>query len=240
MSPENEWDATREPARLIELLGNRLTVAVARRIAVGYCRTQQHRITADRAAAVLDALERVADGLEPDSRLDAVLRPTGDHSGGYDLVDSAVIREWSDRSRGIRERLEYIQWKLRGLDHRAAVGHASRVAGPAPLTVVPPDHEWHRTFQAAFYEYVTVKAEVIRCVVGNPFRSPVFDLAWRTSTVLGLAGTIHVDRDYDRMPILADALEDAGCYDLDVLDHCRWDWPHARGCWVVELILAQT
>ena len=63
---------------------------------------------------------------------------------------------------------------------------------------------------------------------------------WLTSTVLGLARAIYADRAFDRLPILADALEDAGCDDADVLAHCRGDGPHVRGCWVVDLVLGKT
>ena len=63
------------------------------------------------------------------------------------------------------------------------------------------------------------------------------DPGWRTSTVLALARCIHDDRAWDRMCILADALQDAGCEDSDVLSHCREPGRHARGCWVIGLIL---
>jgi hypothetical protein len=80
---------------------------------------------------------------------------------------------------------------------------------------------------------------VLRDVVGNPFRPATFDPFWRTSTVRGLAEGIYADRAFDRMPILADALEDAGCDSADILTHCRGDGPHVRGCWVVDLILGK-
>ena len=59
----------------------------------------------------------------------------------------------------------------------------------------------------------------------------------RTETVFALATGIYTERAFDRMPILADALEDAGCDNADILEHCRGDGPHVRGCWVVDLIL---
>jgi hypothetical protein len=61
--------------------------------------------------------------------------------------------------------------------------------------------------------------------------------AWRTSDVLALARGIHRDRAFDRLPILADALQDAGCGDATVLDHCRRPGGHVRGCWVVDLAM---
>jgi hypothetical protein len=67
-------------------------------------------------------------------------------------------------------------------------------------------------------------------------RAP-FDPAWLTSTALALARGIYDDRAFDRLPILADALEEAGCDDAEVLGHCRGPGPHVRGCWVVDMLL---
>jgi hypothetical protein len=58
-------------------------------------------------------------------------------------------------------------------------------------------------------------------------------------TVNHLAQAIYTDRAFDRMPILADALEDAGCTNQDILEHCRGGGEHVRGCWVVDLLLAK-
>jgi hypothetical protein len=68
---------------------------------------------------------------------------------------------------------------------------------------------------------------------------PEVDPAWLTSTVVQLASGIYEDRAFDRLPILADALMDAGCDHPDVLAHCRSDGPHVRGCWVVDLLLGK-
>jgi hypothetical protein len=57
--------------------------------------------------------------------------------------------------------------------------------------------------------------------------------------VARLARGIYDDRAFDRLPILADALEDAGCHDTAILDHCRQPGPHVRGCWVVDLLLGK-
>jgi hypothetical protein len=78
---------------------------------------------------------------------------------------------------------------------------------------------------------------LIRCVFGNPFRAVVFDPAWRTEAVVALAAGVAADRAFERLPVLADALEDAGCADPDVLAHCRGGGPHATGCWVVDGLL---
>ncbi|HEX4613037.1 MAG TPA: hypothetical protein VH092_32910 [Urbifossiella sp.] len=74
-------------------------------------------------------------------------------------------------------------------------------------------------------------------VFGNPFRSVAAAPSWRTTAVVGPARGMYESRDFGPMPILADALEDAGCLDEDVLAHCRGEGPHVRGCRVVDLVL---
>jgi hypothetical protein len=82
-------------------------------------------------------------------------------------------------------------------------------------------------------------ASALRDIAGNPFRSPAFNLMWKTSTVLALSRQAYEAQDFAAMPILADALQDAGCANDDVLSHCRGDGPHVRGCWVIDLILGK-
>jgi hypothetical protein len=81
--------------------------------------------------------------------------------------------------------------------------------------------------------------KLLRDIFGNPFRPVAFDPSWRTSTAIGIAATMYDSRDFAPMPILADALEDAGCDHPDVLAHCRGPGPHVRGCWVVDLVLGK-
>jgi hypothetical protein len=80
----------------------------------------------------------------------------------------------------------------------------------------------------------------VRCIFGPlPFRPVALDSAWRTSNVTALAQAIYDDRAFDRLPILADALEDGGCDNADILNHCRQPGEHVRGCWVVDLVLGK-
>ncbi|HJZ56560.1 MAG TPA: hypothetical protein VKE74_16460 [Gemmataceae bacterium] len=76
-------------------------------------------------------------------------------------------------------------------------------------------------------------------IFGNPFRPVAFAPAWRTGTAVTLARQMYEARDFSAMPILADALQDAGCENDDILDHCRGFGPHVRGCWVVDLVLGK-
>jgi hypothetical protein len=75
-------------------------------------------------------------------------------------------------------------------------------------------------------------------VFGNPFRKVKFAPAWRTDTAVTLARQMYEAREFSAMPILADALQDAGCDNEDVLNHCRAaEQTHVRGCWVIDLVL---
>lgn len=91
---------------------------------------------------------------------------------------------------------------------------------------------------------------MLREIVGNPFRPSTVDPAWLTyhdGAVAKLARSAYDERnlpygtlDLERLAVLADALEEAGCADRAVLDHLRDKTDHYRGCWVVDLILEQT
>jgi hypothetical protein len=87
------------------------------------------------------------------------------------------------------------------------------------------------------------QSDLLRDIFGNPFRpaptiAPLW-LEWNDRTVLRLAQTVYEERAFERMPILADALEEAGCDNADILNHCRGPNVHVRGCWVVDLLLGK-
>jgi hypothetical protein len=86
------------------------------------------------------------------------------------------------------------------------------------------------------------QAHLVRDIFGNPFRPVAIApewLTWKDGTVLRLAQTICDGGNYDEVPVLADALEDAGCTEAVMLEHCRSGGAHVRGCWVVDCILGR-
>jgi hypothetical protein len=90
------------------------------------------------------------------------------------------------------------------------------------------------------WEACKPQADLVREIFGNPYRSVKFDKAWRTDTAVALAKQMYDAREFSGMPILADALQDAGCDNDDVLSHCRdANQTHVRGCWVVDLVLGK-
>jgi hypothetical protein len=84
---------------------------------------------------------------------------------------------------------------------------------------------------------------LIRDIFGFPLRPDTTitgsALTWSDGTIPKLAQAIFNERAFDRLPILADALEDAGCTNGAILDHLRGPGPHVRGCWALDLILGK-
>jgi hypothetical protein len=87
---------------------------------------------------------------------------------------------------------------------------------------------------------VSSQADLFRDILGNPFHERLIDrsrLEWNDPTAQRLAQSAYEQRAFDCLPILADALEDAGCADSPILGHLRGPGPHVRGCWVIDLLL---
>jgi hypothetical protein len=86
------------------------------------------------------------------------------------------------------------------------------------------------------------QSTLLRCIFGNPFRPAALDPAWlrrNDGTAAKLAQAVYEERRFADLPILADALEEAGCTDAAILAHCREPGDHVRGCWVVDLLLGK-
>ena len=99
---------------------------------------------------------------------------------------------------------------------------------------------WYAAEWTAGYNFEEEQeAPLVRCIFGNPFRPVALDAAWRKPEVLAMAQAMYEDRRFDDMPLLADALEEAGCTEEAILKHCREPGEHVRGCWVVDLILGK-
>jgi hypothetical protein len=92
---------------------------------------------------------------------------------------------------------------------------------------------------AAWREERQAQASLVREVFGSPFRPVALDPTALGETVPALARGIYEERAFDRLPILADALEEAGCIEADILAHCRSPGPHVSGCWAVDVVLGK-
>jgi hypothetical protein len=88
-------------------------------------------------------------------------------------------------------------------------------------------------------EEKAAQCNLLRDIIGYPYRPIALAPACRTPEVLLLARSLYEERRFEDMPVLADALEEAGCQDAAVLGHCRGPGPHVRGCWVLDLLLGK-
>ena len=125
----------------------------------------------------------------------------------------------------------------------ARVGHIVAMSVQSARTAQVPEGPMSPQAAAVRQEQERIQAGLLRDLSGNPFRrlqAPApHVLGWNDKTVIRMAQAIYQDRAFDRLPVLADALLDAGCEDEELLAHCRSESPHALGCWAVDLILAK-
>jgi hypothetical protein len=136
-----------------------------------------------------------------------------------------VARE-SDASYAARTQQAIPDWPEQA--YQAAACASNQVAHTTPLD--RRQEQWD------------MQVRFLRCIFGNPFRPGALGpawLSWNGGTVPNLAKAIYDDRRYDLLPVLADALEEAGCGDADLLAHCRGPGQHVRGCWVLDLLLGK-
>lgn len=131
---------------------------------------------------------------------------------------------------------------LRG-EIEQARSRAGRAGGKQAVWVTVCDDITHAVRPVFSHEFAALESHVggyvhrLHDIFGNPFRPAEFDPAWRSEVALALATGIHVENAFDRLPVLADALEEAGCDAADILSHCRGEGSHVRGCWAVDLVL---
>jgi hypothetical protein len=125
----------------------------------------------------------------------------------------------------------------------ASVDAATRFSYPT----TPADiRQWEAACQAGVVRARTTQSDLLRCIIGNPFRPVSIDPSWLTPTVTSLAAAAYDERSLPsgelekaRLGVLADALEDAGCTDASILDHLRSPGPHVRGCFAVDILLGK-
>lgn len=163
------------------------------------------------------------------------------------LLAAACARAVGDTSPLVARVLDVVERYADGTADRAEFLAARTAARGNPDVRLPLRHLTDDAMEALTLAITLVRdrtdpvveCDLIRCVFGNPYRRTGTDPAWRTEAAVGLARGVYESRDFGPMPVLADALEDAGCTAADVLGHCRAGGPHARGCWVVDGLLGR-
>jgi len=224
---EQEWKTSTDPVAMLKVVGKRKLDPRLRRFAVECCRRVRHLITEAEFQAAADAGEAFAD--DPRNQKSTIK-----------LMAQAAIHGWRHR---YRYGASFGPHKLRAADSALATcgstnwGAALSVWRPAAQAVNRLDAE--RCDPAELLH----QAGLLRCIFGNPFRpTPTIDpawLAWNDGTVRRIAENIYQQHRFQDLPILADALEDAGCAEQSLLEHLRGEGPHCRGCWGLDLVLGK-
>lgn len=143
-------------------------------------------------------------------------------------VDRQKMRAAAQRAEQYPGAADTIIFALHYGDY-ALLGYSA--AGLLASTTHQPDTPSHNRARQSEERY---QGSLFHDIFANPFRQVKLARSWATPTVKRLAKAIYQDRTFDRLPILADALEEAGCTNADVLAHCRGPGPHVRGCWVLD------
>ncbi len=213
---EAEWLATTDPTPMLEFLRGKTSGRKLRLLGVAIARESWDRLQDDRSRQAVEVAEGFADGEANASDLEAA------SDAACDARDEQWDRwprndEQLDLSEIARATASPSLWDWFNRPHPLANYHRPSVDYP-------------------FWRPLPAHCGLIRDIFGNPFRPIALDPSWRTEAVAALAEGIYADKAFERMPVLADALEDAGCSHEDILSHCRGDGPHVKGCWVVDLL----
>lgn len=183
--------------------------------AIAMCRRNLEQNPIDACKQGIDAIELIADGNIQSDSLERYCTP-------LEQMRAVLIAD-SDQ--------EIAQRKVRSI---TAILHALRFKKASLMDISNLTSGQAKTEQR-------VHVAFLHDIFGNPFRPVTFDPVWQTSTAIALARTMYDARDFAAMPILADALEEAGCDVPEVLTHCRDpQGVHVRGCWVVDLVLGKS
>jgi hypothetical protein len=242
---EAEWTACNDPKLMLEFLKGKASDRKLRLFAVASCRHIWRQLRKKRSRRAVEVAEQYAEAFANAEELDAA------HTPAYD-----AFRETPDKT--IQEIIAGIAADVALLDASQAAESAIDAPGVAAHVAVygfdPNDPPTTEERQAAYRDLEAAERAMqgclLRCVFGNPFRpvaiSPAI-LAWNDALVVRLAQAAYDERhlpegtlNNGRLAVLADALEEAGCDNADILAHCRQPGDHVRGCWVVDAILGKT
>ena len=261
---EAEWLACEDPDAMLNCVQD-ASERKLRLFCVACCRHLMHLVFFPEFVGALDASEAYADGLICDAELRDAERSAGKAVSegrpgdyGYRGIEFAVLHAaGSWKPTGYMAPIEAAHFVATDTQRVTANYHPSRTHPPIPelRNAAGPSHEDLQEFFRALEEQTTTEEAIdtrlkalearkqtafMRDIFGNPFRPVSFNPAWRTDTAVSLARQMYESREFGAMPILADALQDAGCEDEHILNHCRdANQPHVRGCWVCDLVLGK-
>jgi hypothetical protein len=219
---EEEWSSCVELKLMTTFLSNRISNRKNRLFNVACCRRVWHLLRKKEVEEAILTGERYADGQVSEEELRAALR--------------TIHRE---RSRTVlfSATAEVLQAAGFVAVISDAVPHPLQAASSAiHARMAEVDEEQ----KAAVHELeVRTLCDLVREICGNPFRDVSVQPAWLSPQVRSLSAAIYNEHSFEAMPILGDALEEAGCTDGGLLEHCRAGGPHYRGCWLLDLLLGK-
>jgi hypothetical protein len=218
-----------------------------RLFACACCRCIWHLLTDARSRRAVEVAELCADGSE-------WLLERAAAAADARAARNAAFVAWRERGSGAGTVLiEPLQAALASIEDVLAGDAWARGAGGLKAARSVRDSCWLIAEEPAAgvssrRALMTDLAVLLRELLGNPFRTaPAVDPAWRDGAVRKLAEAAYEERRLPegtlepvRLPLLADALEDAGCTDAELLGHLRSPGPHVRGCWAVDLVLGKS
>jgi hypothetical protein len=234
---------------MLEYLLRRQSERKARLFACACCRRVWGRLPDPRSRDAIEVVERFADGSAGLEELKAAQQ-----AAEAAHRDAGQARRWrnGEHAVGLATFLDRSELEALGPRYTAALWASHAAGDGACLDHVkgPPNRtQRKRRWLSATMRETAAQCSLLRDIFGNPFRQPAVApawLAWNNGTVMRLAQAIYNERhlpqgtlDTARLAILADALQEAGCADAAILDHCRQLAEHVRGCWVVDLLLGK-
>jgi hypothetical protein len=231
---EAEWLASRHPEKMLEELQYLEKNRKSRLYAVACCQRllRLDGLPRELIRRAVETAERFADGrVNRRELLEARLTPRE-----VDLFESHPSCLAVDQAVSDLCRVGYVSLRDVSLSAARAMAHTD------PELVFVSQHYGYLGKPVSRAE-CAAQCDFLRDLFGpSPFRRVTVDpswLAWSGGMIARLAEAIYEDRAYDRLPILADALEEAGCTDADILGHCRGGGNHVQGCWPVDLVLGK-
>lgn len=232
---EKEWLTCTDSDKMLEFLQGKTSDRKLRLLACAFCRMIWPYLTDSRCRRVVEAAERYADAEVDRSTLAEAAQALRAKERGRlrtEKMEAARLAGRSDESATAKAVAWAAGWDATKATSRAEAWDAARLTYQA----VSVAHSQGRASFTSPVDQTVIFGEIF----GNPFRPTAIDSRWITSTVIDLARTIYDERTHDRMPVLADALMDAGCDNEEIISHCRSDGPHVRGCWVIDLLLSKS
>ena len=232
---EGEWLACGEPDRLLGFIGAKADERKLRLFAIACVRRVLHLLTDERSREALLFAQAHED--EPTRMIGRSAAHATATEVSTDIArffgQDLLTPPTNPRSRGTW--IQHRAANAAALVIAASAAHAARMSSIHAAIALQLDSEWESP-----KEERARQAALLRDVLGNPFRPVTFDPAWRTSDAVLLARGMYESRDFGAMPILADALQDAGCTSDDLLNHLRDpNATHVRGCWALDLVLGK-